>query len=111
MILGLESLPRMISLEVNKNLLNEINHLLTIPPLHTQNMRSLNVSNNFIQNLEEVVRVVVGFSNLESFDLYGNPAAEDETYKFRICENSNIKEIDGSVINPVLKEGFSVNNF
>ncbi len=110
MMIGLESLPRLAILEVNKNLLKEINHLLTIPPLHAQNMKNLNVSNNFIQNLEEVVRVAVGFSNLESFDLYGNPATEDETYKFRICENSSIKEIDGSVINPVLKDGFSVNN-
>jgi len=100
---GLEKVTSIQALELNKNHIKNINHLGALP---FSNLRVLNVSYNQISDLDSATVVLVSLKSLEVFDGYENPIEKDARYKYKICENPLINELDGITITLAMKEQY-----
>jgi hypothetical protein len=92
-------------LEINKNYIKSIEYLLLVPLCHT--LRVLNGAKNELTDLESTVHTITGLESLEMLDLYDNPISDEESYRFRLCNNKCIQEFDGIQIKGVVREGLA----
>ncbi len=105
MLEGLESLPSLQTLEVNKNALKDISYLSTI---HLENLRMLNVSCNTISDLDGIAYTICSLKSLQSLDAYGNPIESDFRYRFKLAENSRLAELDGVSVTEAMRKELEV---
>ena len=96
-------MPNLQMLEVNKNKLQNIAYLSTI---ELTKLQVLNISCNAITDLEATTVVIVSLPALKALDAYENPIEQDYRYKFRMCENQMIGQLDGLTITEVTRKNF-----
>ena len=50
------------------------------------------------------MKAVMALESLNELSLYGNLVTDDPTYKFRFCDHTNLKILDGLELKPMIKQ-------
>jgi Leucine-rich repeat (LRR) protein len=89
-----------INLKKNK-ISNSVSKLAGNPTL-LLTLETLNLSYNRIEDsdLDNVATVILQMKQLKQLDLYGNPLADNQTYKYRLCVNPTLVTFDGLDLKP-----------
>ena len=95
---GLGSLTRLKELQINRNKLTDSLHYLADVPNIGSTLETLNASHNLIPEteIENVCSLIGELGNLKTLELYGNPLAQKDSYKYRVCGSSaSLERLDG----------------
>ena len=93
----LDDCVRLKHLYAHDNILNTLEGSLGA----LKNLQTLNLSNNNISDLHSVIELLKTLVHLETLDLSGNPAAEEDKYRRRvIAALPKLKVFDGITVKP-----------
>ena len=102
-ITGLERLFNLHTLELEKNMIENLNSLLAYS---LKNLRKIFFSFNKIPSeyLDDVIYFMNYFTSLEEVNFQGNEVALNKYYRIRMMQFPNLKILDKLALKPMIKK-------